>query len=103
MSWRAEVIAEVIADTNGAWTPNALRFATKQEAEAYVLDLASRWTAVRKTRTVEVNHPVNYRYVVGQLIRIKDECEGHIASADPKICARCGAHIDSERPDDNVA
>lgn len=30
------------------------------------------------------------------------ECPGHVASDDdPKVCARCGTHIDSLRPDDD--
>lgn len=30
---------------------------------------------------------------------IEEECPGHIASEqDPKVCARCGTHIDSLRP-----
>lgn len=28
----------------------------------------------------------------------EDDCPGHVASIDPKICARCGVHIDSLRP-----
>lgn len=29
-----------------------------------------------------------------------DECLGHVASeADPKVCGRCGIHIDDLRPD----
>ena len=29
----------------------------------------------------------------------EESCHGHIASADnPKVCARCGTHIDSLRP-----
>lgn len=31
----------------------------------------------------------------------EDSCPGHVASAsDPKVCGRCGVHIDSLRPDD---
>jgi hypothetical protein len=30
------------------WVYNALRFKTKEEAEAYVLDLSMRWTAVQE-------------------------------------------------------
>jgi len=53
-------IPEVIADSTGKWIGNALRFATKAEAEAYVQDLMWRWTAVRDTRVVESADPVNY-------------------------------------------
>lgn len=50
--------AEVIADNSGKWRGNALRFATREAAEAYVLDLALRWTLVRDTRVVESEDPV---------------------------------------------
>lgn len=53
---------EVIADSSGTWCGNALRFATKPEAEAYALDLAMRWTLVRDTRVVESTDVVNYRW-----------------------------------------
>lgn len=34
----------------------------------------------------------------------EDDCCGHVAStADPKVCGRCGIHIDSLRPDDEEA
>jgi len=44
---------EVIADSSGEWVGNQLRFATKEEAEAYGRDLFSRWTLVREYRVVE--------------------------------------------------
>ncbi|WP_028164097.1 hypothetical protein [Bradyrhizobium elkanii] len=66
MSWKPEVIA----DNSGQWVGNALRFATKEEAEANVRDLAMRWTLVREYRATESDDPVNYRYVDGQLLRI---------------------------------
>jgi len=49
MSWKAEVIA----DGSGQWCSNALRFATREQAEAYLWDLADRWTAVRGMRATE--------------------------------------------------
>lgn len=63
MSWKSEVIA----DNSGKWVGNALRFATKGEAEQYVSDLSGRWMAVRETRVVESDEPVNYAIVDGQL------------------------------------
>ncbi len=34
----------------------------------------------------------------------EETCPGHVASAsDPKICRRCGEHIDSLRPPDDIA
>jgi hypothetical protein len=64
---------EVIADSSGKWTGNALRFATREEAEAQVLDLMMRWTSVHDTRVVESDDPVNYRYVDGRLERFVPE------------------------------
>ncbi|MBO0784326.1 MAG: hypothetical protein J2P37_36450 [Ktedonobacteraceae bacterium] len=62
---------EVIADGSGKWCSNALRFATREEAEANVLDLSMRWFAVRETRVVESDDPVNYRYINGKLEEVK--------------------------------
>jgi len=58
---------EVIADSSGKWCGNALRFPTREEAEANVRDLMMRWYAVRESRVVESDDPVNYRYVDGRL------------------------------------
>jgi hypothetical protein len=55
MSWKPEVIA----DRSGNWTGNACRFATREEADAYVTDLMMRWTAVSGWRSVESDDPVN--------------------------------------------
>ena len=63
MSWKSEVIA----DNSGNWAGNALRFATKEEAEHWVADLSLRWLAVRDTRAVESDEPVNYAIVENQL------------------------------------
>ena len=61
---------EVIADSSGKWCGNALRFATREEAEANVRDLMMRWFAVRETRVIECDDPVNYRYVDGRLEQV---------------------------------
>jgi len=58
---------EVIADSSGQWCGNALRFATRKEAEDNVRDLAFRWYSVRETRVVESPDPVNYTYHNRQL------------------------------------
>jgi len=63
MSWKPEVIA----DSSGKWVPNALRFATKEEAEANVRALMWNWTSVTDTRVVESPDPVNYKWVDGKL------------------------------------
>ena len=64
---------EVIADTSGKWYGNALRFATCEEAETSVQDLIMRWLAVRETRVVESDDPVNYRYINGRLESLTSE------------------------------
>lgn len=70
MSWKPEVIA----DSSGKWAGNALRFATKEEAEANVANLASRWMLVRETRVVESDDPVNYTwdFNAGKLVEVKN-------------------------------
>lgn len=45
--------AEVIADSSGKFCGNALRFPTREAAEAYARDLSSRWMMVREWRVVE--------------------------------------------------
>lgn len=62
---------EVIADSSGSWCGNALRFATREEAEANVRDLSMRWLAVRQTRVVESADPVGYTYIDGVLKEVK--------------------------------
>jgi hypothetical protein len=58
---------EVIADASGKWCGNALRFATREEAQSNVQDMMMRWFAVPETRVVECDDPVNCRYVDGRL------------------------------------
>jgi len=55
-NWKAEVQT---AGNGDDWDGNALVFATKEEAEVYVLDLSMRWTAVTNTRVVETNEEIN--------------------------------------------
>ncbi len=64
---------EIQADATGEWYGNALRFATRAEAEAQVADLMMRWTAFRDTRVIECHDPVNYRYVGGRLESVVPE------------------------------
>lgn len=56
MSYKVEI--QVSGETT--WTGNALRFATKQEAETYAKDLARRWFLVKEWRIAESNEVVNY-------------------------------------------
>ena len=67
MSWKAEVIA----DRSGKWTGNALRFATREEADVYVHDLMMRWTAVSGWRSVESDDPVNYTWRAGKAVPLE--------------------------------
>jgi hypothetical protein len=67
-SWKPEVIA----DSSGEWCGNALRFATREEAEANVKDLMWRWTLVTDTRVVESDDEVNYRWVNGKGLEAVD-------------------------------
>lgn len=53
---------QVIAERNGKWVGNATRFATREEAQNYVEDLAARWTLVRETRVIESEDSVTYRW-----------------------------------------
>ena len=64
---------EVIADSSGKWVGNALRFSTREEAEANVRDLMMRWFAVRETRVLVSDDSVNYRYVDGRLENLTTE------------------------------
>jgi hypothetical protein len=41
---------------------NALRFATREEAQASADELMGRWFAVVATQVVESDDPVNYRW-----------------------------------------
>lgn len=50
---------------------NALRFATREEAEANARDLMSRWMAVREIRVDESDDPVNYRWIDGRLAAVE--------------------------------
>jgi hypothetical protein len=57
MSYKPEV-----KTSDPDWHGNACRFATEDEAKAYVLDLSWRWTSVRETRVVPSDDPVNYQW-----------------------------------------
>jgi len=60
-SWAPEVNA------NGAWSRNALRFATEAEAAQSAKDLFQRWTLTTGHRATPADEPVNYRLVEGRL------------------------------------
>lgn len=63
---------EVIADSTGVWCSNGLAFATKEEAETYGVNLMIRWSAVRDSRAVKSDEPVNYRFEGARLIPLKE-------------------------------
>ncbi len=63
---------EVIADSSGKWAGNALRFATREEAEADVRDLMNRWFLVRETRVVESEDPVNAKRENGRTVHLPE-------------------------------
>lgn len=63
MSWKSEVQA----GNTGKWIGNALRFATKKEADDYVYDLAMRWSLVTNVLVTQSEDPVNYSYHGGVL------------------------------------
>lgn len=58
---------EVVTDDSGKWYGNALRFATEEEAQAYVGDLSMRWTLVRDVRVTTSEEDVNARIVSNKL------------------------------------
>ena len=55
VSFKAEVTT---AGDYGQYSSNALRFATREEAESYAYELSIRWTAVRDWRVIESTDPV---------------------------------------------
>lgn len=65
-SWAPEVQVE-----GTKWSRNALRFATKEEAEANARDLMMRWFAVRDSQASPATEPVNYQYIDGVLIPVE--------------------------------
>jgi hypothetical protein len=87
---------QVIADNTGQWCGNALRFATKAEAEANVHDLMMRWTMVCATRVVESDDPVNYRYTSSKLEAVEPEPKPRPVpgpEATPLQCSICEGPI----------
>lgn len=66
-SWKTEVLVD------GTWATNALRFATKSEAEKAGHELLSRWWVPVDSRAVESDDPVNYKFDdnLGKPVRIE--------------------------------
>lgn len=65
-SWAPEVVAE----SHGRWSRNALRFATEAEAAASAAELAGRWWAVTQHRAAPAVEPVNAEWRDGQLVML---------------------------------
>jgi hypothetical protein len=63
MSWAPQATTE-----SGQWVGNGLRFATREEADAYVAGLSSG----RNTTVVESSDPVNCRRENGRVARVED-------------------------------
>lgn len=55
-SWKPEVLVD------GKWCSNALRFATKKEAEYSAQELLSRWFVPDDGRASESDEAINYRF-----------------------------------------
>lgn len=56
---------EVHTSRDDAWTGNACRYATKDEAERAGRELLSRWIVPDDSRAVPSTDPVNYKFPVG--------------------------------------
>lgn len=71
-SWKTEVFV------GGEWATNAIRFATKDEAERAGEELLSRWYAPTDSRAAESDDEVNYEFPEGadrprEIVKQKDE------------------------------
>ncbi len=66
-SWKAEV--QTTGDPK--FYANAIRLATRKEAEIYASDLSARWLAVADWRVVESDDPPNYAIKDGALVRLQ--------------------------------
>ncbi len=58
---------EVSTDGGKTFNTNALRFATREEAEASAKDLMARWMLVTDWRASESDDPVKHRLVGTEL------------------------------------
>jgi hypothetical protein len=69
-SWKPEVR---VAGEGTTWHGNALRFATKEEAEANARNLYNRWTLTTDWRASESDDEPNYRWIEGKLYAIEEQ------------------------------
>ena len=56
-----------------SWAGNAVRMATKEEADAAGHELLTRWYVPESYRVVPSDDPVNYRFVNGRPLRIEED------------------------------
>lgn len=61
-----------MVQVSGKWAGNALRFATREEAECSARDLYLRWTLCEDSRADESDDPVNYAWKDGN-VPLRDE------------------------------
>lgn len=86
--------APQVVDSSGRWY-GSRRFATREEAQASLSDLQTRWS-IRDgdTRVVESTDPVNYRWVEGKpVLQVACPSCGMLrdrADAHSNTCLRCG-------------
>lgn len=57
---------------NGPFAGNGLRFATREEAQAWLDDLMMRWFAVTDVRVDESTDPVNYKLENNMLVEVTE-------------------------------
>lgn len=70
MSYKADVHTH--GDLPGVYSGNGMRFATAEEAEVYVRELASRWLVVESWQIRTSEEPVNYHIVDGKAVFLKE-------------------------------
>jgi len=63
---------EVIVGSSQTWSTNALRFATREEAERSAHDLMCRWIMVRDRRAAECDDPVRHRLTPDGVLEFLD-------------------------------
>jgi hypothetical protein len=81
MSWKASI--RTYGDPK--YYDNAVRFATRTEADWYGSDLSSRWTQAEHYKVGKSTDPVNYRIDDGKLVRIEENPDSHTQVTVPKL------------------
>ena len=62
--------AEVLPNGERAYVRNALRFATRDEAEEYSVDLYFRWAGMECARVAPTSEPVNATWAADRVVRL---------------------------------